>query len=128
MTGDSKAIGNKFGISFTGKWVWNMKNYIDTGFMKLFDPMYLFRDYKTKGCEVKVENNELFDDEKSEELAKVAPLREKVATMTAEEAGKILSCDEEEEEFFERLFIFDRMAKDEEFTAGVVSNFKPPYL
>jgi len=38
MTGDGKAIGNKFGISFTGKWVWNMKDYIDRSFMKLFNP------------------------------------------------------------------------------------------
>jgi hypothetical protein len=38
MTADRKAIGTKFGIAFTGRWVWNMKDYIDTGFMKLFDP------------------------------------------------------------------------------------------
>ena len=44
MTGDGKAIGTKFGITFLGKWVWNMKNYIDVGFMKLFDAKYLFRD------------------------------------------------------------------------------------
>ena len=44
MTGDGIAIGTKFGIAFTGKWVWNMKDYIDVGFMKLFDYRYLFRD------------------------------------------------------------------------------------
>ena len=42
MTGDGKAIGTKFGIAFSGKWVWNMKTYIDVGFMKLFDPNYLY--------------------------------------------------------------------------------------
>ena len=45
MTGDGRAIGSKFGIAFVGKWVWNMKNYIDVGFMKLFTPKYLFKDY-----------------------------------------------------------------------------------
>jgi selenide,water dikinase len=45
MTGDGKAIGNKFGITFTGKWVWKMKNHIDAGFVKLFNPLYLYRDY-----------------------------------------------------------------------------------
>lgn len=45
MTGDGKAIGTKFGISFCGKWVWNMKDYIDVGFMKLFYPDYLFKDH-----------------------------------------------------------------------------------
>lgn len=44
MTGDGKAIGTKFGIAFTGKWVWTMKDYIDVGFMKMFDRNYLFRD------------------------------------------------------------------------------------
>jgi hypothetical protein len=29
MTGDGKAIGTKFGIAFTGAWVWKMKDYID---------------------------------------------------------------------------------------------------
>ena len=47
MTGDRKAIGTKFGMAWSGKWVWNMKDYIDVGFMKLFQPQYLFRDYAT---------------------------------------------------------------------------------
>jgi selenide,water dikinase len=45
MTGDGKAIGTKFGIAFAGKWVWKMKDFIDAGFMKLFQPEYLFKDY-----------------------------------------------------------------------------------
>ena len=44
MTGDGKAIGSKFGIAFTGKWVWHMKDYIDVGFMKMFYANYLFKD------------------------------------------------------------------------------------
>ena len=65
MTGDGMAIGNKFGISFMGKWVWKMKDYIDVSFMKLFDPHYLFKDYSTLGCAEPLENNELFESEKS---------------------------------------------------------------
>lgn len=42
MTADRKAIGTKFGLTFVGKWVWEMKDYIDLGFMKLFDPNYLY--------------------------------------------------------------------------------------
>jgi len=42
MTGDGIAIGSKFGIAFTGRWVWNMKDYIDVSFMNLFDRDYLF--------------------------------------------------------------------------------------
>lgn len=64
MTGDRKAVGSKFGFSFAGKWVWNMKDFIDVGFMKLFDPHRLFRDYETKGFEEPVENEDLFEEEK----------------------------------------------------------------
>ena len=63
MTADQKAIGAKFGITFVGKWVWNMKDFIDRGFMKLFDPNYLFNDYQNKGTSEPLNNNELFDDE-----------------------------------------------------------------
>ena len=63
MTGDQKAIGTKFGMAWSGKWVWNMKDYIDVGFMKLFQPQYLFRDYSSQGTAFPIENNELFDDE-----------------------------------------------------------------
>ncbi len=47
MTGDGKAIGTKFGISFCGRWVWHMKDHIDVGFMKLFYANYLFKDHGT---------------------------------------------------------------------------------
>lgn len=49
MTGDEKAIGAKFGISFVGKWVWRLKDWIDFSFMDLFNPKYLFKDYETQG-------------------------------------------------------------------------------
>jgi selenide,water dikinase len=45
MTGDGIALGSKFQIAFSGKWVWDMKDHIDRSFMKLFDPNYLFKDY-----------------------------------------------------------------------------------
>lgn len=61
MTGDGKAFGGKFGIAFAGKWVWNMKNYIDKSFMNLFDPYYLFADYDEKRYAEPYENNELLD-------------------------------------------------------------------
>lgn len=33
-TGDGSCVGTKFGIAFTGKWVWLMKDYLDRNFMK----------------------------------------------------------------------------------------------
>ena len=51
------------GMAWSGKWVWLMKDFIDVGFMKLFMPQYLFRDYATHGTELPIENNELFEEE-----------------------------------------------------------------
>eukprot|EP00356_Strombidium_inclinatum_P012573 CAMPEP_0170486892 /NCGR_PEP_ID=MMETSP0208-20121228/5812_1 /TAXON_ID=197538 /ORGANISM="Strombidium inclinatum, Strain S3" /LENGTH=417 /DNA_ID=CAMNT_0010760979 /DNA_START=1 /DNA_END=1254 /DNA_ORIENTATION=+ len=56
MTGDGMALGSKFGISFYGKWVWEMKNFIDLSFMTLFDPNNLFRNYDTKGFKYPIDN------------------------------------------------------------------------
>lgn len=127
MTGDGKALGSKFGITFSGRWVWEMKDYIDTGFMKLFDPKYLFNDYKNKGTAEPIENAFLFDDEKAEVEAEIGHLRPKVAAMSALEAAEILGCGEEETAFHERLMIFGRMANEDDFADEVVKNFKPPY-
>ena len=43
-----------------------MKDEIDRSFMKIFDPNYLFRDFKTKGYAEPLENNELFEEENKE--------------------------------------------------------------
>lgn len=63
MTGDGNCIGAKFGMCFVGKWVWGLKDFIDMGFMDLFNPKYLFNDYENKGSEEPLENTILYDDE-----------------------------------------------------------------
>lgn len=86
MTGDGKAVGTKFGIAFAGKWVWNMKDYIDSGFMKLFHPEFLYENYDMKkthkeqraGLRI-IEQNHLFDDEKASEKLITDPIRARVA-------------------------------------------------
>jgi hypothetical protein len=130
MTGDESAIGTKLGITFTGKWVWGMKDFIDTGFMKLFDPNYLFKDYATKGTSEPLENDEAFECEKNERETTLGlgPMRAKVAEMDAKTAGGLLSCGQEETEFHERFMILMRMHNDAEFTEEVKKYFKPPYL
>ena len=72
MTGDEKCIGTKFGMAWSGKWVWKMKDYIDVGFMKLFQAQYLFRDYENSGTQFPIENNELFEEESKEEQSAIA--------------------------------------------------------
>lgn len=87
MTGDEKAIGTKFGMAWSGKWVWKMKDYIDGGFMKLFQPQYLFHDYANQGTTSPIENNELFDEESAQEKATIASLRQRVAELPADQAA-----------------------------------------
>jgi len=127
MTGDGKALGAKFGITFSGKWVWQMKDFIDRGFMNLFDPNILFKDYPAQGTSEPLESNELFDDAKAELEGQLAPIRAKVAVMDPAEAGALLSCSEEETEFHERLMILTRMHFEKEFELKVVEAFKPAY-
>ena len=44
--------------------------------------------------------------------------------MTPKVAASCLGCSEEEEEFFERLFIIDRMGKEEDFMKEVVNHYR----
>lgn len=127
MTGDGKALGAKFGITFSGRWVWLMKDFIDRGFMNLFEPNILFKDYPTKGTVEPLESNELFDDAKAELETQLQPLRVKVATMDQVEAGALLACSEDEIEFHERLMILTRMHFEKDFEMKVVKAFKPSY-
>lgn len=62
-TGEGKAIGHKFGKTFTGRWVWKMKDFIDKSFVHLFDPKNLFVDYETKGMAEKIDNFLLNDEQ-----------------------------------------------------------------
>ena len=79
MTADGKAIGTKFGIAFTGKWVWNMKDYIDVGFMKLFDRRYLFRD--PENLTNPDEKGVILDAEKQPDKILTEKIRAQVAEM-----------------------------------------------
>lgn len=127
MTGDGSSVGSKFGITFCGRWVWEMKDFIDRGFMKLFDPRYLFNDYDHKGTQEPLNNNELFDDESSKLESEIGHLRLKVKTMSAEDAAHLLSCPESETDFHERFIILQRMHFERDFEQQVVHHYKPPY-
>ena len=55
-------------------------------------------------------------------------IRERVKNMEAEEAGELLSCGEEVEDYHDKFAILNRMGVDEAFQEGVIKNFRPPYL
>jgi hypothetical protein len=124
MTGDRKAVGTKFGMTFDGKWVWNMKNYIDLSFMNLFNPHFLFRDYDTKGCEEPQENNDLFEEDQKSVNEEKAKLKAETDEMSVEDGIKLMKAHEEHEEFLEQFMVLERMKKDEEFRNGVVEGCK----
>ena len=73
--------------------------------MDLFDANYLFEDFKNKGMAVPLEHNALFDDEAAEEAKRLAPLKEMVAKLTPEEAGKLFACEPDETEFRSRFML-----------------------
>lgn len=124
MTGDRKAVGTKFGITFDGRWVWNMKDYIDVSFMKLFDPHFLFKDYDTRGTAEAQENNDLFDESQKSMNEEKAKLKAEVAEMSIEDAVQLMKADEEHEEFLEQFMILERMKSDEVFRNGVIEGCK----
>ena len=88
MTGDGKAIGTKFGIAFTGKWVWKRKDYIDVGFMKMFTPEYLFSD--PVACTGIDEKMEKLEREKAPDKEYVEKVRGQVAEFDPVTAAKSL--------------------------------------
>lgn len=124
MTGDKKAVGTRFGFTFDGKWVWNMKDHIDVNFMKLFDPHFLFNDYETKGYAEPVENNELFDEDQKGYNEEKLKAKELANTISVEEAVKLMKSDEEHEGFMEQFMILERMKVDEAFRDGVIAGCK----
>lgn len=119
MTGDRRAVGSKFGFTFNGKWVWNLKDYIDVGFMKLFDPQRLFKDYDTKGTEEPVENNELFDEEKKSADEAKMKAKAEADSISVDDAAEALSADEDHEEYLLQFMILERMKNDEPFREGI---------
>lgn len=123
MTGDGNCIGTKHDITFVGKWVWHLKDHIDMGFMDLFNPKHLFVDYETNGTSQPAESDELFDSEKAELEAQVAPLRVKAQQMTPKECAQALKGTEDETDYLLRWQILQRMHPDEKLIAEVVAEF-----
>lgn len=120
MTGDGRAIGTKFGIGFSGKWVWNLKDYIDKSFMRLFDPNKLFNDYKHKGTAEPMENDELFEEENKKHDAEKQVVIKRVEKMTSDDAAKLMNSDEDSTGYLDQFIILERMKKDVPFRDGVI--------
>lgn len=128
MTADGNCIGSKYSIGFVGKWVWELKDFIDMGFMNLFNPKYLFKDYETQGTKEPIDDFSLFDDESAKMKATIDIHRKRAHEVTPEAAAAILNCTEDVMEYQDKWQIMVRMHTDPEFTSEVVKHFKPPYM
>ena len=93
MTGDGNCIGSKHGMGFFGKWVWYLKDHIDVGFMNLFNPRLLYKDYESKGTAEPVECPS------SKEDPEAAERKQKVQDMQPEDAAKILNSSQDDAEY-----------------------------
>ena len=121
-TGDYRAIGTRYGFSFAGKWVWNMKDYIDVGFMKLFDPNNLFNDYKNKGTAEPLDFNALFEEELKSASDERLRIKDKVKHLSVEDASKYFKVSEDSEEYLEQFMILERMKIDVPFRDGMIKS------
>lgn len=58
-TGNGRCIGGKLGFTFSGRWVWKLKDYIDSMFMNLYGgPTLLGAEAFSKYQEFKEANQE----------------------------------------------------------------------
>ena len=99
MTADRSCLGSRFGLCFVGKWVWELKDFIDMGFMDLFNPKYLFKDYETKGTAEPIENFIMYEEETGKKKQMMEELKAKVYQMDPPEAASVLSAAEDDMEF-----------------------------
>jgi len=124
MCGDGTALGFRFGVPFYGKWVWELKDHIDSMFMDLFCVSKISQGDTTK--------NPLKTDEKGDEGAKVDgeveyntsqyDMYEAVKErMKAEDAGELLLRRDDEVDFEIAWSILREMMADEKYKEGVLS-------
>ena len=70
-----------------------------------------------------MENNELFEEENSETQSTIGQMRQNVSTMDEESAARLFICDDDEEEFHERLLMIQRMNGDDVFATKVMEKY-----
>lgn len=125
MCGDGTALGFRFGVPIYGKWVWELKDHIDSMFMDLFRVTKFSQSDKTKST-LKT------DDKGGDEGAKVdgevdydtsqydryEAVNER---MKAEDAGELLLRRDDDVDFQTAWSVIREMMADEKFKEGVLS-------
>eukprot|EP01016_Furgasonia_blochmanni_P032808 TRINITY_DN3387_c0_g1_i12.p1 TRINITY_DN3387_c0_g1~~TRINITY_DN3387_c0_g1_i12.p1 ORF type:complete len:490 (-),score=107.13 TRINITY_DN3387_c0_g1_i12:362-1831(-) len=121
-TGDGKSCGGKFGVSMYGKWVMELKDYIDRQFMNMFNPKRIFTFYDNVSF-LRREVEELVDHLDMKESAEE---RKKAYAYTPEEAAqRLLPRNENDKDlaFKDRMYIIERMNVEPDFHDKVLKKF-----
>lgn len=122
-SGDGKAIGAKFDISFEGGWVWNYKDFIDVAWMKKFDSKTLNeKDALFFAPKLNLtKQDELNLPKLSLDMAiKYLTINDK----TLIKHDKIVTEKDIHKSFVNQKRILEHMAKDKQFCNQVVTKLK----
>jgi NADH dehydrogenase FAD-containing subunit len=124
MCGDGTALGFRFGVPFYGKWVWELKDHIDSMFMDLFRLSKISQGDSTKNTpktEEKEDDGAKVDGEiecDKSQYDRYDALKER---MKAEDAGELLLRRDNEVDFQIAWSIIREMMTNEKYKEGVLS-------
>ena len=105
MLGDGEAVGFRFGEYIRGRWVWELKDFIDVGFMDLFDVEKIGGGGTEEGGSTKD-----YDEHESEREKEV---RVEVEGIDAETAGREISRTDGDVDVLRNWHILKRMMREE---------------
>ncbi|GMH50241.1 hypothetical protein TrRE_jg1401 [Triparma retinervis] len=105
MLGDGEAVGFRFGEYIRGRWVWELKDFIDVGFMDLFDVEKIGGGGTEEGGSTKD-----YDEHESEREKEV---RVEVEGIDAETAGREISRTDGDVDVLRNWHIMKRMMREE---------------
>ena len=114
--GDGTAFGFRFGLPMKGKWVWELKDAIDTMFMDLF------RVENLPDLSEKVDESTGFDTSQYDQHVK------KVERLSSEEGAKLLLRSDDEVDFEEAWDVLRNMATDEEYREDILNRSEAKLL
>ncbi|KAL3822739.1 hypothetical protein ACHAXA_001004 [Cyclostephanos tholiformis] len=118
MCGDGTALGFRFGIPFYGKWVWELKDHIDTMFMDLFRLEKLSQSDTTKSTPTAEEEEGVGVKYDTSQYDRHESVKER---MNAEDAGAFLLRRDDEVDFQTAWSILREMMADEYYKEDVLS-------
>jgi selenide,water dikinase len=108
VCGDGTALGFRFGIPIQGKWVFDLKNEIDSGFMDLFKVANL----------PELKDGESYDTTQYDDDSK----RERPEPLPPMEAAKLLQRTDDDVDFQQAWSILRRMNENEEYCNDVLAH------